>query len=101
MTAIKDELAAASKIIDDDELIHEIYAQLLAYDTRMEIYDEDEQQQNPKVAGATTTSYGVDTNCSIFHTPVYALVNCTPSRTGRHGHLLHDKPIYPMCLFNW
>jgi hypothetical protein len=25
-------------------------------------YDEDEQQQNPKVAGATTTSYGVDTN---------------------------------------
>jgi hypothetical protein len=67
MTAIKDELAVASKLIDDDELIQyilngldfnynsfvssvlgrtdtpslsELYAQLLAYDTRMEMYQE-------------------------------------------------------------
>ncbi|WVZ95461.1 hypothetical protein U9M48_041224 [Paspalum notatum var. saurae] len=58
----------------DSITLSDLYSQLLAYDLRWEIneghearrcwyrYDEDEDQQNPKSAGAATAGYGYDTN---------------------------------------
>lgn len=54
-------------------------------------YDEDEQQQNPKVAGAATTSYGVDTNRYVDSGASDRITSNIEKMTVREHYNGHDQ----------